>query len=362
MENRKRMLWVTNMPAPYRLPILDLLGEKYDLEVYFLLGEENWRNWKLGDRQHPWRGHFLNSRSKIVKEFELILNFGFSIKDLKSFDIIVLGSWENPIYLRLMRKTRQWNKIVIPIYESHSASQKFTSGIVASIRRRFFKRASFVLTFGPASSAAIRGMGISDGSILELFNLVDNSWFQKSLSRSTLELNSGHTYLFVGRLIKIKNVHAAISAFARIANLHDRFRVVGDGPELASLKKLVSDLGIENQVEFFGYVNQSNLVKIYSDSQTLVLPSLIEVWGLVVNEALACGLQVVVSDRAGVASSVMAHRGVYVCAPKVNELTTAMKKSKDEWLGWIDNPEINAFNQDAFVTRLIDRIESLPHD
>lgn len=356
-KSKKRMLWVTNMPAPYRLPILDLLGEAYELDVYFLLGMKNWRNWNLESDYRTWSYKFLNLRTIVFKELEFIVGLGFKINKLNQYDVIVLGSWENLVYLRLMRSAKKLNKVVIPIYESHAKSQKFNKGLIAAIRANFFRNANVVVTFGPGSSRAISEMGIDTKEILELFNLVDNAWFQTSLNRNLDRSKIGHTYLFIGRLIELKNVETAIYAFSRIAESHDRLRIVGDGPQMKFLKTLAQDLQIMSQVDFMGYQNQSELVKIFNDSHTLVLPSRIEVWGLVVNEALACGLHAVVSDQAGIAESIDSQQGVYIAAPDIANFAHGMQRSKLDWKGWINNPEINTFSKDNFVQRLVERIE-----
>lgn len=358
MKNKKRLLWVTNMPAPYRLPILDLLGATYEVEVYFLLGQENWRNWPLTGMERSWKHHFLNLKTYFIKEFELILSFGLGIRNLSSFDIIVLGSWENPIYLRLMYRAKKLGKVIVAIYESHSDSQKFKKGTVASIRRRFFQAASFVVTFGPSSTRAIKDMGVHDKSILELFNLVDNFWFFKNVKHSKRSIDNGHVFLCVGRLIPIKNIQAAISAFAQISSNADILRVVGAGPDYTDLRTLAKEMGVDHQVEFLGHLSQEELLTVFGNSQTLILPSKTEVWGLVVNEALACGLHAVVSSRAGVSESVRKHRGVYISAPEPEDLSKYMMKSKSDWSGWISNPEIMSFNKEIFVKELIRRINS----
>lgn len=360
-EKRKRILWVTNMPAPYRLPIFDLLGEIYELDVYFLLGKNNWRNWNLENKYRTWNYYFLNLRTVVFKEFEFIVGLGLKIKNLSEYDVVILGSWENPVYLRLMRKAKKMNIVVLPIYESHTKSQKFKTGIVAVIRANFFKKANFIVTFGPASTRAVCEMGIEKKVILELFNLVDNFWFQTSLNRNLGTLKIGHTFLFIGQLIERKNIQTAIYAFAHIAGINDKFKIVGEGPQLRLLETLVQELKIERQVDFMGYRDQSELIKIFNDSHTLVLPSKTEVWGLVVNEALACGLHAVVSDQAGISESINGQRGVYITSTGVTEFAQAMQQAKLDWKGWIINPEINSFSKEIFIQRLVERIEVEMH-
>jgi glycosyltransferase involved in cell wall biosynthesis len=76
---------------------------------------------------------------------------------------------------------------------------------------------------------------------------------------------------------------------------------VGEGELSSSLRDEANRLGVANDVVLLGFRNQSELPAIYGASDVLVLASEKEPWGLVVNEALACGMAVVVSDRVGCA-------------------------------------------------------------
>jgi len=84
--------------------------------------------------------------------------------------------------------------------------------------------------------------------------------------------------------------------------------LVGDGPERRHLKRLIRRLGLNN-VFLFGFQRQEELPKFYGVSDALVLPSMDEPWGLVVNEAMAAGLPVWVSNRAGCAPDLLEDGG-----------------------------------------------------
>jgi hypothetical protein len=65
----------------------------------------------------------------------------------------------------------------------------------------------------------------------------------------------------------------------------------------------------------------------------------------------------VVSDQAGVAEAVKTHRGVYVSATDFQNLASAMSASKNDWDGWISDPEISHLNVETFVDRVVKQIE-----
>lgn len=107
-------------------------------------------------------------------------------------------------------------------------------------------------------------------------------------------------FIFAGRLSPEKNVRGLIIAFSMISAKLEGWGllIVGAGPERADLEALVPrELG--PRINFVGGKDWNQVPKYFAVADALVLPSLSEPWGLVVNEALLCGLPVLVSERCG---------------------------------------------------------------
>lgn len=103
-------------------------------------------------------------------------------------------------------------------------------------------------------------------------------------------------FLYVGRLIDIKNVGTLVEAFIEAALPDARLVVVGDGDRSDSLRELAEG---HPDVIFTGRLSGAALYAWYDIADALVLPSLVEPFGAVTNEALNGGCRVLVSDRAG---------------------------------------------------------------
>ena len=106
--------------------------------------------------------------------------------------------------------------------------------------------------------------------------------------------------IFAGRLIKEKNVEFLIKAISDIKEKIPDIKccIIGDGPEREKLEKLTYDLNIGDNVKFKGFMkNYSDLISYMKASEVFVLPSTREGFGIVVIEANACGLPVVVVDH-----------------------------------------------------------------
>ena len=104
---------------------------------------------------------------------------------------------------------------------------------------------------------------------------------------------------------------------------------------------------------FAGHQSQEELAKLYAASNTFILASTNEVWGLVVNEALASGLHVIVSDKCGVAEFVREMDGAFICKTDQQSLQEEMQASSRQWNGYIEEPEILKYTPEKFADGII---------
>jgi glycosyltransferase involved in cell wall biosynthesis len=343
-----RVLWLTNLPAPYRFPIWSRLSASFDLRVAFLLKEKNWRNWSV-PKHVDWKYNFLSLKSANFGEFDFIPSIKGARKLIQGVDVLVLGGWEAPFYLRTLFYAKKFGIPVIQFYESTTDSHRFKNLFIRKIRSAIFSKADFIVTAGTASTRAVEAMGIASEKIITLFNPVDVGWFHSFAKDHRTPQSQGHRYIYVGQLIERKNVASVIQAFAAIKNEDDTLIIAGDGPLASELKRLSDSLGIERLVQFVGHKSQEELAALYAASNTFILASTNEVWGLVVNEALASGLHVVVSNKCGAADFVKDMKGAYICETDQKSIQEAMKASSSAWNGYIKEPEILKFTPEKFA-------------
>jgi len=118
----------------------------------------------------------------------------------------------------------------------------------------------------------------------------------------------GPVILFVGRLMALKGIRYLLGAMPRILSTFPQTNlyIVGDGPERARLEGMCVALGIQDNVRFFGEVPHQDLPPYYTAADVFVLPSCrdktgaLEGLGVVLLEAMACGVPVVGSDIGGI--------------------------------------------------------------
>lgn len=157
------------------------------------------------------------------------------------------------------------------------------------------------------------------------YDVVDNQVYANGAAVARLQADSlrrrlglpDRYFLFVGRFAPEKNVLRMIEAYARYRQAAGQrawgLVLVGGGPLETELRARAKNL---SGVVFAGFQQADALPKYYGLASCLVLPSISETWGLVVNEAMAAGLPVLVSHRCGCVPELV-QNGVngYICDP-----------------------------------------------
>ena len=145
------------------------------------------------------------------------------------------------------------------------------------------------------------------------YNVVDNDFFTNGADQvrrqhvpADFSLPQNY-FLYVGRLAPEKNLTRLLKAFATYRSTGGNCDLVlaGDGPLRQELSNLAEQLQISAAVRFAGRQDAAGLIPYYAFASSFILPSLSEPWGLVVNEALACGLPVMLSTKCGCAEDLV---------------------------------------------------------
>ena len=191
-------------------------------------------------------------------------------------------------------------------------------GLQQRLRRFLLPRADGFLAWGKSAFNYLVERGIPKSRITYCAQAVDNAeWSSRAAAADPEALRrqlgtKGRICLAVGRLLPRKGFRELMVAFgmlpSHIKNAHSLV-LVGDGPEQEKLAELGRELGIDN-LYMVGAQSPEELAKYYRAADFMVLPSLIDVWGLVVNEAMACGAPVVSSIHAGATEELIIDTGI----------------------------------------------------
>lgn len=142
-------------------------------------------------------------------------------------------------------------------------------------------------------------------------------------------------FLNIGNLYLQKNQEMLIKAFSRAFKSRAEYKLViaGSGCEEARLKKFVSNLGMQNQISFFGQANRIQVVTLMQESDCFVLSSRYETFGVVVIEAMSCGVPVIATRSGGPETIIIEDELGILCdideTQLANALIDASKRSYD---------------------------------
>ena len=355
-----RLGWVTNLAAPYRRPIWEHLAHSVELTLFLL---ENRQRFARGtrNRAHEWMSyedapfpvHEVPTLRWSLGERQVYTPRSIGNLPGRGFDALVLTGWESPAYWAAAVRGRQAGARLVGFYESTLASHAFRKGPIVRAREFFFRQLDAVVVPGEASLKAVLAMGVEESKVFVGFNPVDVAGIHAAAGQARAKMNSvrsgQHRYLFIGQLIERKNVAALVKALELLPDSEGTLTIAGTGHLRGELERLRDELGLRDRVTFIGAVPYERVAELLADHETLVLPSTEEVWGLVINEALAAGLHVVVSQRCGVADSVGDMKGVFLADPESESIAAAMAESKSSWSGPIVQPEILEKTPEAFA-------------
>jgi glycosyltransferase involved in cell wall biosynthesis len=179
-----------------------------------------------------------------------------------------------------------------------------------AIKRRRVRRCDAALVGGPRHAAYLAELGMSTDRIVLGYNAIDNDYYTEraAAARSSADGRRGLPdrpyFLAASRFVAEKNLPRLVRAFATYRTRSDErsawdLVLVGDGPGAAAVEEAVEASGVAGAIHRPGFLQIEELTRWYAFAGAFVHPSLMEPWGLVVNEAAACGLPLLVSERAG---------------------------------------------------------------
>lgn len=248
--------------------------------------------------------------------FIISLDFVWKLLKLKP-EVIVIPGWSDmPSYISALYCFFTGHKLVLRS-ESTAYERSFRRTFFMPIAKLMIKMADAYITSGTRAKEYLVSLGANPQNVFVGYSPIDVDYFQeKSTLSATAKANirskmgvtsKSKVVLFVGQLIIRKGVFDLINAFAPIAfdDLDAVLVFIGYGPELNNLKHRARELNIQNKVIFIDFVPNEELPCYFAASDIFVLPSHEETWGIVVNEAMACGLPVIVNSLVGSSSDLV---------------------------------------------------------
>ncbi len=306
-----KILIITNIPNPYRIPLFNELNiqlrEKgMQLKVIFAAETYSRRKFVIDLNDCKFDFAFLGSGQ---------ISFGNSEKTTFRYGNLseVLQN-ENPdriivsgfslATMKVWWYTRFKNAKFL-IWSGSVTTKGKGAGFLRSLQRKFLAAysAAFVV-YGKRAGKYLESLGAPAEKIFKALNTVDTAFF----SQKTAELKGNgslsdnkHRLSYVGYLSKRKNVSQLLVCIRKLADVRQDFTLdlIGDGDNKTDLQRQVVELKLEDYVRFPGFKQKEELPEYYAKTDVFLFQTGFDIWGLVLNEAMAAALPCIASPNAG---------------------------------------------------------------
>lgn len=298
-----RVAIVTNIPAPYRLPVLERLANELDIElcVFFCSGHEPDREWDLGassfkhvflrERFVNFRGRFIHANPDLWGQLranrpEVVVTTGFNPTHLLSY-----------VYARLYGAKH------VAMTDGTFQSESRLSSVHRWVRRSVYKGSRAFVGASDGAFELYRSYGIDAERMFKSHLCANNrAFFNEPVVEKRFD------FIFCGRFVAAKNPLFAVEVARSVAQRLGRpvsILFVGSGAMESQMRAASASAGLLLESVFAGFARQDELPRLYGSARILLFPTQLDVWGVVANEACAAGLPVLVSPFAGSAGELI---------------------------------------------------------
>lgn len=340
----KKIVFLNSHEIHYFTDLYNFLKEKNKLkfEVWYCLKSQEYfdkefnlkREFKSNLKfEHTFLKQFNLSRSPYSEKLISVINFDLHkrLKKLKKGSIIICHGWARFSNLYVLIFGKIYGLEVGLRSETPLNQENLNSSIKKHFKRivlkTLFKNIDYFLYIGKQNKLFYENLDVPENKLIFTPYSVNNRFFynyhKKNKTNKSLDVKN---ILFVGKLIHKKRP-LLLPKFIKNLSSNYKLLVVGTGELENELKFLVNELNIKERVEFLGYKNQEELLKIFSRSDFFILPSgKGETWGLVANEAMNFNLPLILSETVGSSFDLIKkHNGIKF---KCDDLQDLVKKFK----------------------------------
>lgn len=303
--------------GPYHHARLSAVASRTDLVAIELSSEDSIYAWqKIAASERFRQITLFEDEVAASSKTRKIAHRLWPILDLERPDVLVIPGWASPEALAALKWCVNTSTPALLMSESQESDEPrswWKEALKSSIVRLF--AGGFV--GGTPHIDYLLKLGMPSDRIATGYDVVDNDYFasgaintrrEERAVRGRLELPEQY-FLASSRFIEKKNLFRLLEAYAiyrrRCPGMAWDLVLLGDGPLKAELLKLREQLGARDSIHMPGFKQYDELPAYYGLAVAFIHASVVEPWGLVVNEAMAAGLPVLVSNRCGCAKDLV---------------------------------------------------------
>lgn len=298
---------LTNMPTPYRRAMWSeyLKVDSAQMTYFYCSEKENDRYWEVSKNEKV--------NEIYLKGFTLknTVHFNFEIiRYVRSYDAWIIGGYNTVTAQVLIILCKLFNIPYILMVDGINPQKLDVAdnGFKNRLKKFYITGQTASLANGTVGRKMMLKYGMNQERIFNQFLTVDiNSFIKQKQYQNKFNEEIRYKYsisndeivlLYVGRLIKDKGIQDAINVINKLREqkIPIKLLIVGEGNYRKSLESLSNS---KTGIIFTGEISYDELPKYYYASDILILPTYDDVWGLTINEGMACGLPIITTNAAG---------------------------------------------------------------
>jgi glycosyltransferase involved in cell wall biosynthesis len=306
-------------PTPYRAPLLDRVAAQpeIDLTVVYAADTVASRTWRVEPKHRAvfLRGVRIPGADRVLHhDYPVTPGVVGALTDARP-DVVVVSGWSTFAAQAAITWCGLKGVPYVLVVESHDEGPRsgWRRTVKGTVVPPIVERAAGLLVTGTLARDSMIARGARAERVRVFANTVDVEAFGQRVDRladrrrELREALGGAAddviVLSVARLAREKGLHTLIRAVAAVESSDLLLVIAGDGPERERLATLARELGV--RLVLTGDVDWERVVELYAAADVFALLSEREPWAVVVNEAAACGLPLVLTDRVGAAHDLL---------------------------------------------------------
>jgi len=317
----RKLAVLTNMIAPYRLPLYSVLADQFDLLVLHGGKEANRESWNgleeiLSNakvvRALGWQIRYAKKvNGKVFDEKFIHVTPGLLWHLLRFQPDAVISSEMGFRSMLALAYGTVFRRPVWIWWEGTLHSERNIDRLRKVLRKVLSVWADHWITCGQTSTEYLLSLGVKRGRILQSQNGVDEERFKADVEPAWV-IRPRPVVLHVGQFIERKGVGLLLEAAAKLQQQGCEFSLllVGSGRDKQALERRALAVGLKN-VHFLPVQPPDKMPSVYRSADLVVFPTLEDVWGFVANEAILSGVPVLCSKYAGCAAELFVPDNIF---------------------------------------------------
>lgn len=292
-----RVLFIKTAPSPYKSKFYNVLSKDIDLTVLYEKG-------KAIHRHEDWNKRIDIQYKSLFLKYKfgyrnLNITFGLNSVLKQTYDLIVLNEYLSLSSIRILLRKKRICPVILNI---DGAVVKRENKIKKLVKKYLINKADFYLSPSSKADEYLKYFSVDKSRIYRYpFTSVSEDYIIDTQKSDYLKVKykkelgiSDNAIISVGQFIHRKGFDTLLKAFSKIKSSASLY-IIG-GQINKEYSKIINDYHIHN-VKFLDFMDEKKLKKHYLASDLFVLATREDIWGLVINEALACGLPVITTNR-----------------------------------------------------------------